>query len=186
VRALDDKGRAIRLPEHTGEKARKATRVRNELSANLGREPADEEVGERLGWTAGEVRAAVGLLADVVSLDQSVGTEHGSSKLGEFIEDELTSEAPEVVIPDMENTQLREWMDVMPDRERHVLLRRYGLDQREPANLAELSNELGVTREQVRQLQRRAERRIRGHLAPERHRGRASQQRSGSPPRRQR
>jgi RNA polymerase primary sigma factor len=83
ARAVADKGRAIRLPVHTGEKARKAVRTRNELSAHLGRDPTDEEVAEKLGWTAQEVRAAIGLLADVVSLDQPVGSEVPFSGISE-------------------------------------------------------------------------------------------------------
>jgi RNA polymerase primary sigma factor len=103
---------------HTGEKARKAVRTGNELSAQLGREPTDEEVAEKLGWTAREVRAAIGLLADVVSLDQPVGSEEPYSELGEFIEDERASEMPEAVIRDIENAQLRGWMEEIPGRER--------------------------------------------------------------------
>ncbi len=167
-RAIDDKGRAIRLPAHAQEKAHKAVRVRNELSATLGREPIDEEVAERLGWTAREVAAAIGLLADVASLDRPVGAEDGSTELGEFLEDERASEVQEAVIQEMENTQLKESMVRMSTRERHILVRRYGLDEREPATLAELSNELGVTRERVRQLQRNAEHRLRGRLVSER------------------
>jgi RNA polymerase primary sigma factor len=106
-RAFDEKGRAIRLPVHTGEKARKAARTRNELSAALGREPTDEEVAEKLGWSVGEVGAAIELLADVASLDQPVGGEDGSTELWEFIEDERASEVAEVVIRDMENTLLK-------------------------------------------------------------------------------
>jgi RNA polymerase primary sigma factor len=72
------------------------------------------------------------------------------------------------VIQEMENTQLKESMVRMSIRDRHILVRRYGLDEREPATLAELSNELGVTRERVRQLQRNAEHRLRGRLVSER------------------
>jgi RNA polymerase primary sigma factor len=167
-RAIEDKGRAIRLPTHAQGKARKAARVRNELSARLGGEPADEEVGERLGWTVREVRAVAGLLLEVFSLDRPVGAEDGSTKLGDFVEDEQASEVPEAVIREMENTRLKESMGEMSARERHILVRRYGLDDREPATLAELSDKLGVTRERVRQLQRNAERRLRGRLVSER------------------
>jgi len=167
-RAIEDKGRAIRLPTHAQGKARKAARVRNELSARLGGEPADEEVGERLGWTVREVRAVTGLLLEVFSLDRPVGAEDGSTKLGDFVEDEQASEVPEAVIRNMENTRLKESMGGMSARERHILVRRYGLDDREPATLAELSDKLGVTRERVRQLQRNAERRLRGRLVSER------------------
>ena len=75
---------------------------------------------------------------------------------------------PEAVIRDIEKIRLKESIAEMPARERHVLVRRYGLDDRDPATLAELSNELGVTRERVRQLQRNAEHRLRGLLVPER------------------
>jgi RNA polymerase primary sigma factor len=178
-RAIEDKGRAIRLPTHTGEKARKATRTRNELSAQLGREPTDEEVAERLGWTVGEVRVAIELLADVVSLDWPVSSEDSAPGLGEFLEDERASEVAEAVIQEREHALLWESMEQMSDRERHVLVRRHGLDDREPATLAELSNELGITRERVRQLQRKAERRLRGRLVPERCSRDTSRQRVG-------
>jgi len=86
------------------------------------------------------------------------------------------------VIREMENARLREAIDGMTDRKRRVLVRRYGLDDREPATLAELGNELGVARERVRQLQRNAERRLstlmtHAYVALERCRRDASRQR---------
>jgi RNA polymerase primary sigma factor len=178
-RAIADKGRTIRLPTHARGKVRTAARTRNELSATLGREPADEEVAERLGWTVREARALSGLLVDVLSLDRPVGAEDGSAELNEFVEDEQASGMPEAVIRDMEKIRLKESIAEMPARERQVLVRRYGLDDRDPATLAELSNELGVTRERVRQLQRNAEQCLRGRLASERCRRGASRQRVG-------
>jgi RNA polymerase primary sigma factor len=166
-RAIEDKGRAIRLSTHAQGKVRKAVRTRNELSVQLGREPTDGEVAERLGWTAREVRAVIGLPLDLLNLDRPVRTEEDSSELGAFVEDELASEVPEAVIQQMENDTLLKSMERMPARERDILVRRYVLDGREPATLAELSNELGITRERVRQLQRKTERGLRGQLAPE-------------------
>ena len=79
----------------------------------------------------------------------------------------------------MESIRLKESMGEMSARERHVLVRRYGLDDREPATLAELSNELDITPERVRQLQRNAEHRLRGRLVSERCRRDTSRQRIG-------
>jgi RNA polymerase primary sigma factor len=148
-RAIADKGRVVRLPVHAGEKARKTARVRNALSAQLGREPTYEEV---------------------------------ASGLREFVEDEGASEMPDGVIRQMENARLIEAIEGITDRERHVLVRRYGLDGQESATLAELGEELGTTRERVRQLQRNAERRLstlmtHAYVAPERCRRDASRQR---------
>jgi RNA polymerase primary sigma factor len=167
-RAIEDKGRAIRLPVHTGEKARKAARTRNELSAQLGREPTDKEVAQKLGWSVGEVRATIELLADVASLDRPMSSEDNAPGFGDFLEDERASKVSEAVIRQMENAQLKESLEDMSNRERHVLVRRYGLDGREPATLPEVGAELGVTRERVRQLQRKAERDLRRRLALER------------------
>ena len=142
LRSIEDKGRAIRLPTHAQVRARNAARARNELAATLGREPVDEEVAERLGWTVGEVRAVGWLLPEVLSLERPVGAEDDSMEMGEFLEDEQASEIPKAVIRQLENTRLGEAMGEMSDRERHVLVRRYGLDDRAPATLAELGDEL--------------------------------------------
>ena len=123
-RAIEDKARAVRLPAHAQEKVRKAARVRNELSATLGREPAEEEIAEKLEWTVGEVRTLSGLSLDVFSLDRPVGADDGSTELGEFFENEQASEIPETVIRDIENTRLQESMGEMSARERHILVRR--------------------------------------------------------------
>ena len=167
-------------PIHTGEKAHKVARSRRELAAKLGREPTDEEIAQKLGWTAREVAAVTGQFLDVFSLDRPLCSEDGAPGLGEFLEDKQASEMPKAVIQEMENTQLKESMGEILTHERHVLVRRYGLDEREPATLAELSNELGITRERVRQLQRSAEWRIRGRLVSELCRRDASRQGSAT------
>jgi RNA polymerase primary sigma factor len=142
--------------------------MRNELSARLGREPSDEEVADALRWSTREVSAVTGLLPDATSLDRPVGSEDGGSGFAELLEDERTSEAPDAVIRERKNEQLWESIEGMPDRERLVLVlvRWYGLDDRPPASLAELAAEFGLSRERVRQLQRNAERNLRGRSVP--------------------
>src|SRR5215216_1436045 len=116
-RAVADKGRTIRVPVHMSEKIRKVSRAHNELSTELEREPSEEEVAERLGWTAREVNAVIGFLPDVTSLDRPAGSED-DAKLGELVEDERASEVPDTVLCEMENDQLWESVEGMPGRER--------------------------------------------------------------------
>ena len=78
--------------------------------------------------------------------------------MGDFVEDERTTDTIGTMLRGLETEWLREVMGTLPERHRHVLVRRYGLDDREPATLADLGQELGVSRERVRQLQREAER----------------------------
>jgi RNA polymerase primary sigma factor len=156
-RAVADKGRTIRVPVHMGDKIRKMARAYNGLSAELEREPTDEEVARSLGWTVDEVHDVKDAMPDTTSLDQPLSSEEGSSELGDFIEDERASDTPGEVMRGMETAGLQEAIERLPERHRYVLVRRYGLGDREPATLAELGDELGISRERVRQLQREAE-----------------------------
>jgi RNA polymerase primary sigma factor len=161
-RAVADKGRTIRVPVHMTEKIRKVSRAMSELAVELEREPTEEEVARRLGWDLEEVRLTMTAMPDATSLDQPVSTEDTASQLGDFIEDERVSDTPDTVMREMETTQLKEAIERLPERARYVLVRRYGLDDREPATLAELGDELDISRERVRQLQREAERILKG------------------------
>jgi RNA polymerase primary sigma factor len=87
-----------------------------------------------------------------------LSSDEGSSELGDLIEDERVSDTPDTVMRKMETSQLKEAIERLPERHRYVLVRRYGLDDREPATLAEVGDELEISRERVRQLQREAER----------------------------
>ena len=157
-RAVADKGRTIRVPVHMTEKIRKVSRAYSELSSELEREPTEEEVARRLGWSVEEVRMTMEAMPDATSLDQPVGAEDASSQLGDFVEDEKASDTPGEVMREMETEHLKEAIERLPERARYVLVRRYGLDNRDPATLAELGDELEISRERVRQLQREAER----------------------------
>ena len=162
-RAVADKGRTIRVPVHMTEKIRKVSRAYSELSAELEREPSQGEISERLGWTMDEVRLTMEAMPDATSLDQPVGSDDASSsELGDFVEDERASDTAGEVIGDMETEHLKEAIERLPERARYVLVRRYGLDDHEPATLAELGDELEISRERVRQLQREAERILKG------------------------
>jgi RNA polymerase primary sigma factor len=157
-RAVADKGRTIRVPVHMGDKIRKMARAYNELSADLSREPTDEEVARRLEWTVGEVLDVKSAMPDATSLNQTLSSDGDGSELGELIEDERASEVAGAVIGEMEVGSLKEAVQRLPERHRHVLIKRYGLGDRDTATLAQLSEELGISRERVRQLQREAER----------------------------
>jgi len=156
-RALSDKGRTIRLPVHMGEKMRKVDRVASELSAELGREPTEGELVERLDWTVEQVRDVKGTKPDAASLSKPVSSQDGSSRLEDLILDETLCDVLDAVIEEIEVAWLREAIGRLPQKARYVLVRRYGLDDRDPATLAELAAELKLSRERVRQLQREAE-----------------------------
>jgi len=160
-RAVADKGRTIRVPVHMGEKIRKMARAYNELSTELEREPTDEEVAERLGWDVDRVKDVKSAIPDATSLNQPLSSDEASSELGDFVEDERESGVIGEVVRELETRRLMESVARLPERQRRVLVRRYGLDGEKPATLADLSEELEVSRERIRQLQRETERALR-------------------------
>ena len=160
-RAVADKGRTIRVPVHMGDKIRKMARTYNDLSAELERDPSDEEVAEQLGWTPDEVRDVKSAMPDAGSLNQPLSSDDSSSELGEFVEDEKASDTPGEVMREMETEGLKDAIGRLPERHRRVLVARYGLNNSDSSTLAQLSDELGISRERVRQLQREAERMLR-------------------------
>jgi RNA polymerase primary sigma factor len=156
-RAVADKGRTIRIPVHISDKMRKMAGTYNELWAELERAPSDEAVAERLGWTVEDIQKVKDAMPDATtSLNQPLTSDKGSSELGELLKDERSSDTPGTVMSEMESSQLGEAIDRLPERYRYVLVRRYGLDDKDPATLAELSDELELSRERVRQLQLKA------------------------------
>ncbi|HEX2097763.1 MAG TPA: RNA polymerase sigma factor RpoD/SigA [Rubrobacteraceae bacterium] len=158
-RAAVDKGRTIRVPVHMSEKIRKVSRAYSELSAQLVRDPTYQEVAEHLGWAVEEVRFTAEKMPDATSLNKPLGSGEEASELGELgnlIEDESVSDTPGMVMRELETTQLREAIEELPERPRYVLARRYGLGGLDPASLAELGEELDISRERVRQIQREA------------------------------
>lgn len=161
-RTVADKGRTIRVPVHMTEKIRKVGRTKSELAVELKREPASEEIAERLGWKPEEVREVKGVMPDATSLDQLVNSEETASQLGNFIVDEQASEMQDVAVRGAERGWLVRALKRLSRRHQYVLVRRYGLDGGAEATLRDVGEELGLTKEWVRQLQHEAEIQLRG------------------------
>ena len=154
ARALADKARTIRMPVHIVERLQKMNRAERTLWTQLGREPTLEEIAEEASLPiqqAHEVRAAARASA---SLDQPVG-EAEDAVFGDFVagDDPLPEEEVEV---SLRSQALSAALLSLQDRERQVLVLRYGLDDSEPKTLEEIGRRLGLTRERVRQLEAEA------------------------------
>jgi len=151
-RAIADHGRTIRIPVHMVETINKVTRIQRELVQEVGREPTDEEIGERAEMDAERVREILKLAQTTASLDSPIG-EDGEGRLGDFIEDHDAIAPPEAAGISAMNEQLRAMLGTLPERERRVIELRYGLDDGQPRTLEEVGREFGVTRERIRQIE---------------------------------
>jgi len=158
ARALADKARTIRMPVHIVERLQKMNRAERTLWTQLGREPTLEEIAEEASLPiqqAHEVRAAA---RASTSLDQPVG-EQEDAVFGDFVagDDPLPEEEVEV---SLRSQALTSALLSLPERERQVLVLRYGLDDAEPKTLEEIGRRLGLTRERVRQIELESLRRL--------------------------
>jgi RNA polymerase primary sigma factor len=158
ARALADKARTIRMPGHIVERLQRMNRAERNLPTRLGREPSLEEIAEEASLPiqqAHEVKAAARASA---SLDQPVG-EAEDAVFGDFVagDDPLPEEEVEV---SLRSQALTAALLSLQERERQVLVLRYGLDDSEPKTLEEIGRRLGLTRERVRQIELESLRRL--------------------------
>jgi len=159
TRALADQGRTIRLPVHVAEQERRVMRARRVLTQKLNREPVLREIAKESGFTEKKVRDLLELIEDPISLEAPVGD--GESEYSDLIED-VNADLPEEVTADgMRSEELSDALTRLNPRMRLVITRRFGLDGQAPRTLEQVGNELGITRERVRQLESRALRELR-------------------------
>ena len=151
ARALADKARTIRMPVHIVERLQKMNRAERTLWTQLGREPTLEEIAEEASLPlhqALEVRAAA---RASTSLDQPVG-EAEDAVFGDFVAGDGPLPEEEVEVS-LRSQALQAALEALSDRERQVVVLRYGLADAEPKTLEEIGKRLGLTRERVRQIE---------------------------------
>ncbi|MFN0156176.1 MAG: sigma-70 family RNA polymerase sigma factor [Gaiella sp.] len=158
ARALADKGRTIRMPVHVVERLQKINRAERSLWTVLGREPTIEEIAEEANLTVLQIQEVRSAARASTSLDAPVG-EAEDAVLGDFVagDDPLPEETVEL---ELRSRALRNALRNLPDRERDVLLLRYGLEGREAQTLDQIGRALSLTRERVRQIELDALRRL--------------------------
>jgi RNA polymerase primary sigma factor len=153
-RALDQRGRTIRVPTDLAQRERKLARVERELTARHGRPPTDEELVEAAQIATAELERIRDAARTVTSLDRPVG-EEGEATLGELLPGEAAGPAEEVEVS-LRDEVVRRAVAELPEEERRVVELRYGIDGDDPTPQREAARRLGITGPKVRQLEERA------------------------------
>jgi len=155
TRGLGNNGRTIRLPVHMVDVVRTVQEAELSLHERLRRPPTLQEICEASGLSEERVRLALHAPSDTVSLDRPVG-EDGEAELGDFIEDTAAPDPFVAVLHHTRSEHIARALTVLDEREREVLILRYGLDGKAPRTLSDVGRRLGITRERVRQIEKRA------------------------------
>ncbi len=160
TRALADQARTIRVPVHMVETINRMSKMQRKLTLELGYEPSPSELAEALDMTENKVLEIMQIAREPASLETPIG-EEDDSNLGDFVADNNTV-TPEA---NVESVMLREHIDLLlqdlKDRERQVIVLRFGLEDGHPRTLEEVGREFNVTRERIRQIEAKALRKLR-------------------------
>ena len=159
-RAMADQSRTIRLPAYLSDQVGRLRRTQLELQQRLGRKPTNAELGAAMKLPEQRVEQMLESIAQPMSLEAPVGKED-ETELGDLLEDANAIDPEQAVGDRMENDQMLEKLAELPFRERRVIELRFGLGDQEPLTLAEVGQELGITRERARQLEMQALERMR-------------------------
>ncbi len=162
-RAIMNQTRTIRLPIHVVKEINVYLRAARQLAQTLDHEPSSEEIADLLDRPIGEVKRMLGLNERVTSVDTPYGKD-ADKPLLDTIPDERASDPTVDIQNDGLNANLDRWLKKLNDKQREVVERRFGLHGYENSTLEQVANELGVTRERVRQIQMDALRRLRDIL----------------------
>lgn len=167
TRALADQARTIRVPVHMVETINKMSKMQRKLTLELGYEPSVAELAEALDMTEDKVMEIMQIAREPASLETPIG-EEDDSNLGDFVADS------NVVTPEgnVESVMLREHIDALlgdlKERERQVIVLRFGLEDGHPRTLEEVGKEFNVTRERIRQIEAKALRKLRNPVRSKR------------------
>jgi RNA polymerase primary sigma factor len=161
TRALADKARTVRLPVHIVERLSGIKRTMNDLRQELGREPDTSELARAVGLSEQELNDLLDVAETPLSLDASLDPDEDSNELISAIADPRQVAPFETVIERMQLRSMAQAICELPERERAVLVLRFGLDGEEPWTLGEIGQHFGVSRERVRQIENKALERLR-------------------------
>ena len=167
TRALADQARTIRVPVHMVETINKMSKMQRKLTLDLGYEPSVTELAKALDMTEDKVMEIMQIAREPASLETPIG-EEDDSNLGDFVAD------GNVVTPEgnVESVMLREHIDALlgdlKERERQVIVLRFGLEDGHPRTLEEVGKEFNVTRERIRQIEAKALRKLRNPVRSKR------------------
>ena len=165
-RAIMNQTRTIRLPIHVVKELNLYLRAARELTQKLDHEPSAEEIARMVDKPVSDVKRMLGLNERVASVDTPIGNS-GEKSLLDTVADEAASDPADLLQDNNMCSCIENWMDQLSDKQQEVLSRRFGLRGYPTSTLEEVGQEIGLTRERVRQIQVEALRRLREILEKE-------------------
>lgn len=162
MRAMADQGRTIRVPSHVVEMLNRLTKADRELTVELEREPTLAELSTRTLIPVDKIEELKQISSVTISLDEPLGSDDDSATWGDKVEGNNEGESPiEVVQKRQLIAAITTELDHLPERDRRILDKRFGISSGEPQTLDDVAKQEGVTRERIRQIEQKTLARLR-------------------------
>lgn len=162
MRAMADQGRTIRVPSHVVELLNRLTKADRDLTVELEREPTIEELSMRTMIPVDKILELRQISSVTISLDEPVGSDDDSSTWGDKVQGNQEGDSPvEVVQKRQLIAAIASELDHLPERDRRILDKRFGISTGEPQTLDDVAKQEGVTRERIRQIEQKTLARMR-------------------------
>lgn len=160
TRAIADQSKTIRIPMHIIEITSHYLKTHCELTHQLGREPTIKEIANAMKMSEERVANIILMSKDTLSLESPINDED-TAALGDFVKDEKQESPEDIVCRDMLKIHLKEVLDTLTEREKMILIYRFGLYGHKPETLEEVGKRFNITRERIRQIENKALRKLR-------------------------
>jgi len=163
TRALADHSRTIRIPVHMIELLAKYTQTKRQLQEELGREPLIEEIATEMNLSIEKVKILQRIAQETISLETPINGSDRETTIGDFVADAKTPSPEQIAARKVLREHIKEILDSLNERERKILIMRFGLEDGVVHTLEEVGKVFGITRERVRQIEAKALEKIRSH-----------------------
>lgn len=155
TRSLADQARTIRVPVHMVESINKMNRIERKIQQENGRDATEEELAKAMHCTVEKIREIKQVALDSISLETPIG-EKEDSVLGDTVEDKKIAAPEDEAAASLQNEQIAKLLSTLTERERGIIALRFGFEDGIPHTLEEVGQQYGVTRERVRQIEKKA------------------------------
>ncbi|MFP4364705.1 MAG: RNA polymerase sigma factor RpoD/SigA [Spirochaetia bacterium] len=160
LKAICEKSRMIRLPLNRANELVQIEKTRKLLQSAIGDEPDVEQIARELNMTPEHVSDLLNISRDLISLETPVYSERDSSLLGDFVEDTGSKDPDRVVIEGTLKENINDILDTLSDKESDIIQYRFGLNGRSPLSLKEIGDRYNLTKERIRQIEKKALKRL--------------------------